>query len=541
MKSNQHNETEESWLKKAAAAPVEPKKTTAQLNPIPRPESVTADNLSLLPLLQGNDQKRVRPASEDRYEIGREFARGGLGRVLFAKDKKLERTVVLKELLSDNHKMKERFLREVLLTAKLEHPGIIPIHDIGVQPNGDLYYAMKLVDGRSLDKVIVEKKTLAERLSLLPQVIDACSAIAYAHDKNVIHRDLKPHNIMLGAFGETIVIDWGLAKDLSQGADPHSEPPQALSEAYRENEKEMLTKFGSIIGTPAYMPPEQARGEPVDKRADVYSLGAILYHLLVGAPPYQGRRTHDTLSQVISENPPSVESLQPKAPKEILSIVGRAMSRDAQERYPSAAELLNELILFQQGKIVGAHVYSVWERLGRWFKKYRIFVAAFIFGATASLMQSPTIKKLRDALEHIQSAHQQVKEDRDKLQKQLEGLILSEAREALDQDPFKSLDLLKQLPVTSSQWSAANEIAIEASKKGAPQIIFSDGDSINLNYTLPSPNGDFNAVISEKEGLSLWSFETGPIKYSAKRSPQPLPWPSRKMVSTWRSIQLPTE
>jgi serine/threonine protein kinase len=151
-----------------------------------------------------------------------------------------------------------RFLREALITARLEHPGIVPVYEAGRWPDGTPFYAMKLVAGRSLRELIAECTTVDDRIGLLHHVIAVADAIAYAHGRNVIHRDLKPANVIAGAFGETIVIDWGLAKDLAVADDPIADGPS------RSDDPD-LTTTGSVLGTPAYMPPEQERGEHVDR------------------------------------------------------------------------------------------------------------------------------------------------------------------------------------------------------------------------------------------------------------------------------------
>ena len=152
----------------------------------------------------------------DRYEPVGEHARGGLGRIVRAVDKRLGRTVAVKELLRRNTSNETRFMREALITARLEHPGIVPVHEAGHWPNGDPYYVMKLVEGRTLKELIAEKSTMRDRLGLLPHVIAVADAVGYAHSEGVIHRDIKPSNVIVGAFGETMVVDWGLARDRKQ-------------------------------------------------------------------------------------------------------------------------------------------------------------------------------------------------------------------------------------------------------------------------------------------------------------------------------------
>jgi tetratricopeptide (TPR) repeat protein len=231
---------------------------------------------------------------------------------------------------------------------------------------------MKHVEGRALDKVIAEKKTLAERLALLPHVIDVADALAYAHSNRVIHRDLKPANVLVGAFGETVVIDWGLAKDLR---DPTSDDDDEVGPT-RGGDGE-LTVLGHAIGTPAYMPPEQARGEVVDERADVYALGAMLYHLLVGAMPFADTKpqsAQELLSHVTGGAPTALDELEPDAPPELRTIVHKAMARDAAARYSTAEALAEDLRRFETGQLVSAHEYSTGALLRRWVRRHRASV-----------------------------------------------------------------------------------------------------------------------------------------------------------------------
>jgi serine/threonine protein kinase len=213
----------------------------------------------------------------------------------------------------------------------------VPIYDPASTP-GEPFYAMKLVRGRALDALIAEATTSAARVGLVPHVIAIADALAYAHAVGVIHRDLKPANVLVGDFGETIVIDWGLA--LEAGA---VDPPRADAAPISAPR---LTSVGSVIGTPAYMPPEQARGDAVDARADVYALGATLYHVIAGAHPYADAETSVATSddgpiwaRVLDEPPAPLATLCPGVPAELAAIVERAMARRAAARHASAAEV----------------------------------------------------------------------------------------------------------------------------------------------------------------------------------------------------------
>src|SRR4051812_15609178 len=304
----------------------------------------------------------------DCYVERVEIARGGMGRISRAHDRRLGRTVALKELWIDQRETRARLEREALLTARLSHPSIVSVHEAGRWPDGLPFYAMKLVPGRSLDQVIAERATLSSRLALLPHILAVADALAYSHQQRVIHRDLKPHNVLVGEFGETVVIDWGLAKDLNAADRDETSGPHPVIDA-------STTVDGDVIGTPAYMPPEQAAGEPVDERADVYAIGAMLYHLLAGQAPY-GTMAGAAVVATLQEEPPTpLVELQPNAPADLLAIVARAMARDPEDRYETARGLADDLHRFQTGQLVGAHRYSWRDLARRWLRKNRRAVA----------------------------------------------------------------------------------------------------------------------------------------------------------------------
>ncbi|MBZ0237434.1 MAG: serine/threonine protein kinase, partial [Deltaproteobacteria bacterium] len=281
---------------------------------------------------------RPRPASAaiaaaDGYRIIDELGRGGMGRVLRAEDQRLGREVAVKQLVSETAAARARFEREARITARLQHPAIVPVYEARLDAGGAPFYAMKLVTGRTLAEMIRSTRTLTDRMALLRHVVAVADAMAYAHSRRVIHRDLKASNVVVGEFAETIVIDWGLAKDLSSGDDPVS----AEHGAPRGSEE--LTVDGAIMGTPAYMPPEQAEGEPVDERADVYALGVMLYHLIAGEMPYAGASSADVLAAVLAGPPRPLLERVPAAPRDLAAIVAKAMARAPADRYPSALEL----------------------------------------------------------------------------------------------------------------------------------------------------------------------------------------------------------
>ncbi len=343
------------------------------------------------------------PASN--YRTDKEIARGGMGRIMAADDTRLRRRVALKELIDPIPEQIGRFQREALITARLQHPGIVPVYEAGRWPSGEPFFAMKLVSGEPFDKVIAAAKTLDERLALLPRIASAADAIAYAHDQRVIHRDLKPGNILIGKFGETVVIDWGLAKDLDDVESPESgqRTPKVSVKPVSANSapgSSTLTVAGSVMGTPAYMAPEQARGEPLDERADVFALGAMLYHLLTGFPPYNARTATDVIAAAALGNVVPLEEREHRAPRDLVAIVHRAMEPLPVDRYRNAGELAEELKRFLTGQLVGAHRYTAFQRVMRFVKRHRAAVAiaslaivTFAIGGTLAIQR---IRRERD-------------------------------------------------------------------------------------------------------------------------------------------------
>jgi|GEM_PF-2868809 len=291
--------------------------------------------------LRADEALSVATDFEQRYRLGPELARGGLARICDAYDRVLHRQVAVKQLFERTPDGDTRFLREARITGRLAHPNIVPIYDLGLDAHGAPFYVMKWVLGRTLHDLIEDRPLLDDRLALLPNAIAITDALAYAHNAGVVHRDLKPANVLVGDFGETIVIDWGLALEL----DSPDDAPRPSGERGRDSADGRLTSVGSVIGTPAYMPPEQARGERVDARADVYAIGALLYHILAGNHPY-GDEIEGISSieapvwiRVLDHAPHRLGTIAPEVPPELVAIVERAMAREPRDRYPTVAAL----------------------------------------------------------------------------------------------------------------------------------------------------------------------------------------------------------
>jgi formylglycine-generating enzyme required for sulfatase activity/serine/threonine protein kinase len=296
-----------------------------------------------------------------------------MGEIRVVHDRRLQRPVLIKEIQQGagaSERAIRRFEREILISAGLQHPGIVNILDGGRWASGDPFYVMQRIRGQDLAETIKGLETLHERLSKLSIVLDVANAMAYAHAQKIIHRDLKPANILVGHFGETVIIDWGLAKIVGEGEDSSS--GRALLE--RDGEAP-LTIQGSVMGTPAYMAPEQAEGNDLDERADVYAIGAILYHLLGGHPPYQGS-SRAVIFKLLEKRPPerSLDQVDGSIPAALVSIVNKAMHLDREARYRTAHQLAQDLKRFVNGQLVGAHSYSVMGLVRRWVERNKALV-----------------------------------------------------------------------------------------------------------------------------------------------------------------------
>lgn len=340
-------------------------------------------------IIQSRPQRRTlgdAPAADDLYggdySLRGAVGAGGVGRVLLGFDQRIGREVAIKEMLdqaaNEDMALNARFLREARITGRLEHPGIVPVYDLGVKQSGAPYYVMRLVRGDTLAKALKEcnseplaEHALSRRLALLDRVIDVCEALAYAHSKGVVHRDIKPGNIVLGPFGETIVLDWGLAKVENEAETP-------LPASHPHSHDADLTQFGDILGTPAYMAPEQADPEigEIDARSDVFALGCILYYLLNGRPPLQGN-ADQILSQLVSAAPmPDARNPKLAAPAELIAICNKALSKRQSLRFKDAGALAEELRAFRDGRLVNTYAYTRGELLRRFIARNKLALSA---------------------------------------------------------------------------------------------------------------------------------------------------------------------
>ncbi|MBA3456283.1 MAG: protein kinase [Deltaproteobacteria bacterium] len=446
------------------------------------------------------------PPTDDpeRYELVGEHARGGLGRVVRAVDKRLGRTVAVKELLRHNESNEARFMREALITARLQHPGIVPVHEAGRWPSGDPYYVMKLVEGRTLKELIAERTPLRDRLSLLPHVIAVADAVGYAHSEGVIHRDVKPSNIIVGAFGETIVVDWGLARDCRRDV-PEPELGDYVSPS---GSGPVSTVSGKVVGTPAYMSPEQARGELVDERADVYAIGAVLYELLAGTPPHVDTTPQATLDRVLAGPPLPLTSAVPHVPGELGTIVAKAMARDPQARYANATALAEDLRRYQTGKLVSAHSYSAWSLLRKKVSQHRGVVAVALASTIAlGVVGVESFRRVVHERNIAQHERGRTEDALSQAEKRKRELVLLQAMTALRKDPTATVAWLKTYEIGDEDRAQIVNVVDEAVSLGVARHVFRPGEwAVDAVFT---PDGS-RVVVAVRDGvIRAYDLRTG--------------------------------
>jgi WD40 repeat protein/tetratricopeptide (TPR) repeat protein/tRNA A-37 threonylcarbamoyl transferase component Bud32 len=353
-------------------------------------------------------------AGKGRFTVLRPHARGGLGQVSLARDEDLNREVALKEIRPehyDNPAARERFVNEAAITGQLEHPGVVPVYALGRDADGRPYYAMRFVHGRTLAQAIADYHAGQDRATragstnlafreLLRRFVDTCQAMAYAHSKEIIHRDLKPANIMLGKYGETLILDWGLAKRVGTR-------DVALCAGSDAGSVSSLTQAGQVLGTPAYMSPEQAAGQAgrVGPATDIYALGSILYEMLTGRPPYRG--TAGEVLARLRQGPPPPAQLRPGVPRALEAVCLKAMARSPAQRYPSAAELAQEIERWLADEPVTAYRESAAARLARWTRRHKVVVA----GGAVLMLASIIGLVVNNILVHQEKARTEIEKE----------------------------------------------------------------------------------------------------------------------------------
>lgn len=335
-----------------------------------------------------------------RFRKIREHAAGNLGVIYVAQDQELNREVALKEIkpqIADRTTSQAKFLLEAEITGKLEHPGIVPVYGLGHYSDGRPYYAMRFIRGKSLLKYISEfhenaelkgdsVKRALELRKLLRHFNDLCNSVAYAHSVGVLHRDIKPDNVMVGKYGETFVVDWGLAKILGNST---IRPSNVASEKFPDletapcfpiAEQADQTQQGSLVGTPAYMSPEQASGrlDLLTPASDIYCLGATLFHLMVGRPPIAGGSLSEVLSRIQSGDLPRPRSIASWIDPALEAVCIKAMAVKPVDRYKNPLLLVDDIERWIADERVLAYREPIHRKLNRWNRKNPLLFYIFI-------------------------------------------------------------------------------------------------------------------------------------------------------------------
>jgi len=404
-----------------------------------------------------------------RYSLQGEVARGGMGVILRVFDKDLRRTLAMKVVLGKvepSHigdtpvadlQTLSRFLEEAQITGQLDHPGVVPVHEIGLDDEGRVFFTMRMVKGRNLEEIIALARKGEDgwnQTRALGVILRVCEAMGYAHSKGVVHRDLKPSNIMVGKFGETYVMDWGLAKvigrrdsrDLRLRPENQAGLTQVKTDRADDSSRAagspLLTMDGTVFGTPCYMPPEQAAGkvDQIDQRSDVYSVGALLFTLLTGEMPYVPRGAHMSayavLQMLLTGPPTGVHTIDPTVPAELAAVCEKAMAREQTARYETMMAMAEDLRAYLEGRVVRAYETGALAEFRKWVSRNRgiaLAVAALLvvaIGGTLALalQQGAKFRAVSAAQQQTDRARQRAEENERKALESERSAVASERR-----------------------------------------------------------------------------------------------------------------
>jgi WD40 repeat protein/tRNA A-37 threonylcarbamoyl transferase component Bud32 len=474
----------------------------------------------------------------DRFRILRFHRQGGLGRVYVARDEELGREVALKEIrpdMGDRTDLRGRFVLEAEINGGLEHPGIIPVYSLGTYDDGRPFYAMRFVEGDSLKEAIAAyhaahprpDPAAVEFRKLLGRIVDVCEAIAFAHSRGVLHRDLKPHNVMLGRYGETLLIDWGLAK--ATGRREASVPAAAVEATLVPPSGSGQAATVGVLGSPPYMSPEQAAGETesLGPATDVYGLGAILFALLTGEPPVEGRTTEEILDRVRRGAIESPRSLNPRIPRALEAVCLKALAPKPEGRYPSARALADDLERWLADEPVRAYSEPGIVRARRWMRRHRTLVttaAAVLVFSMAGLAGFATV--LAGKNRELDAKNVQVVQERDRFRAARDRAeanhyrsLVGEARAQMQARDtgwwWKAMDNLREasrLDVAARDPVELRELVIQCLGSQYPCLRLAGewaGHEGPVSSVAVSPDGRFAVSGSGDRTVRLWRMPGG--------------------------------
>ncbi len=419
-----------------------------------------------------------------------------MGRVVSAMDRRLQRQIAFKQVsaeVRDRPGMEQRLAREAWITAALDHPAIVPVFDAGQAPDGSLYYTMRLVRGRALTVAIHEAPGMPERLGLLRHFLAACEAVAYAHSQGILHRDLKPDNILVGEFGETQVADWGLARWIKEA----ESQPEVLCVSGSET-----TAVGAIVGTPAYMSPEQAAGLAASPRSDVFSLGVVLYEIVAGHAPLHGSDAAETLAALRNGQIPSLITKQPDAPPELVAIIDKAMAPDPAARYQDARALAADIGHYLDGSRVAAHHYTLLQVIRRLALKWRgpLLVAAVSL-ALLLLLAGWAVRRTRIERNVAIAAEHRTRLALAETDGLLARSLMEQALSAQSEEAQPEAEVLAAHSLTLAESPEARGVLATFSLMSRPRLM--DRGSLPSCQVL-RPRRDGAVLCVEFDGVSVW-------------------------------------
>ena len=464
-----------------------------------------------------------------RLRIQKLHGRGGVSDVYLAFDETLQRPIAVKFLRRENSHselFRQRLKREAEIASRLDHPGVVSIHWTGTENDGAPYYSMQFVAGKTLAEAIGdlhrssgESKQATFKSSnafvlrsrkLLNHFVDVCQTIAYAHQQQILHRDLKPANIVIGNFGETFVVDWGLAK----AVDEKSDDP-VVGQSTGENSQQDLTSLGSSIGTPSFMSPEQAQGDqPTTFASDVFNLGATLYNILTGMPPYRGDSLVEVLNAAESARFEPVRNINKRVPRALEAICHKAMAAVPENRYQSASKLAEDIELFLADETVSAYRDSWAEKVRRWTTKNRTKVMAIASSVIVALILliagNALLLNLNQQLANRETEairlQQQTQTALDQANQSLYSQLIALAHSELTKNNVQRADqILAQCPRELRQWEwrllrwmVDRNQPVATLKTSGPQT---EGLAFN-------GDGSLVAVGSSNGAIEIWQVDT---------------------------------
>jgi tetratricopeptide (TPR) repeat protein/tRNA A-37 threonylcarbamoyl transferase component Bud32 len=457
-------------------------------------------------------------SSGQRFRVLRPHARGGLGEVFVARDEELDREVALKEIQpehADRAEHRSRFLLEAKVTGGLEHPGIVPVYGLGAYPDGRPFYAMRLIRGDSLKEAVerfhkadvpgrdVGERTLSLR-GLLGRFVGVCNAIAYAHSRGVLHRDLKPANVMLGPYGETLVVDWGLAKAVGRAEGIST----AAEETLRPSSADGVTPtvLGQVVGTPAYMSPEQAAGrlDKMGPESDIYSLGATLYCLLTGRAPIEGSTAGEVLRQVQKGSFAPPRQVKPSVPAALEAICLKAMALQPEDRYSTARALADDIEHYLADEPVAAYREPWRVRSGRWVRRHKPAVAASAAVVVLLLLGGGAFAWWRNA--QVQAGR-----ERDARNAEAVAALLGQGEEALKASDAAKAQVALEAARKRSAEGGAQEQARRLGRLDADLALLRDLDAVDqFRWTVVVTKRPDPAVVVRRTRAALRRFGADP-------------------------------